>query len=1236
MAWLNGWIYRKQVNITGQSGAGTLYQVELSIGASASGDFHLQNHCINFPQDIRFTDNDGETLLDYWVEDLTADPIKVWVKVADDLGSNQSIYCYYGKSGESSGSNGTNTFEFFDDFESVEDNWTSRSNASQSSEEAYEGTYSGKLCLSAGVYGNLIKTWTTSPIILEWASKLHSTGEVNRMFWGGNRNGKNYLIGMNESNTYAQVVDTTVHDTNVPKDYEWHTYKIVFSATDIKFYIDGILKHTTESAPSLTEWRFYGGHGVSYHDIVRVRKYASPEPAFATAGDEESVSFMEIIEILDSHDETLTNEGEIEKDTVIIPIGKKNDKYYIYAVSLKIPPNLYYKDLINLKIKAQVRTAHGSAQITVVKLSENSITDIFERTWHEVWSTITEKEFGTYGDSLSFAQSTGLKTFYLNANALENLRAAVDFANLTGDYVYWTLGFRLDEDDPTFYIELEDASAFIFSNADEQVMSNSDLKVKTLGANNPAVFLNIDTPQKIGETIFCTPMLKFSEIKKVIQTTINYSDSMASIRAFAESFNISCTYFLERTGFYQNSGRTITHSLGLGTYLVALISTADWNADIGEIYIASLLTNSFTIYNSGAGKSSFSWLIFDNPYELGDSTFNGSGGQTVNHSKGDTNYVPYIIPSADGDGAIGEWWITDYANTSFMVRNSGSAVTTLKWAIARYNNGSKGSSSFAGSSGVTITHNLGIADYTPLIIPTVDPGGQLGAVYVTDITTNSFIVRNTGSAITAFDWIIPDMKAITDNSLFKTYIKKTSESLQLNIERVFNIWKKIARYLSFTVTSLIYEHFPLANSFQITEDTIKSTPTKRPNETVNFDIAKKSTIKVKISEVFQSSISILAYEALKLAESFSSGIDITKKSFNKFLQTVIDITSQPIDLSKATIFAHFEEAFHSVINLTKSQVVYHLSEGFSTTVNIAKVVLEKKISEILEMTQILKKAAILIKNEGFSLMEKSWSHYDYGAACGVDLDGYYGAEFDGRYVYFVPYQNDSGYFGDVMRYDTQGDFTNINSWSHYDYGAACGVDLDGYRGAEFDGRYVYFVPCDNGYDYFGDVMRYDTERDFTKNIKLKKSILKSLSETLNNSISLIKNINLILSEKISSLLLFSQYEFAKFEEAFHVLENLAKTAIKIDIENFSIVCTVSRVWTRKLIENINLTFLNKKTFFTTKIGNLAINIDKKIKIRGLLGRIKISSKTRNLILKRKVPDKKIKLRIDKRKIELNK
>lgn len=110
MAWLSGWSYRKEISVTGQSGAGTDFQVVFDIGDSAGGDFHLEGHCTNFPEDIEVTDNDGTTLLKFYIPDKTADPIEMWVKVADDLGSNQTIYVYYGKSGATTNSNGPDTF----------------------------------------------------------------------------------------------------------------------------------------------------------------------------------------------------------------------------------------------------------------------------------------------------------------------------------------------------------------------------------------------------------------------------------------------------------------------------------------------------------------------------------------------------------------------------------------------------------------------------------------------------------------------------------------------------------------------------------------------------------------------------------------------------------------------------------------------------------------------------------------------------------------------------------------------------------------------------------------------------------------------------------------------------------------------------------------------------------------------------------------------------------------------
>ena len=116
MGWLSGWEYRKKITIQGQSGAGSNYAVHLRIGSSSGGDLHLEGHCQNFPHDIRFTKDDGETELYYWIEDLNADPIDVWVKVTDSLDTNKDIYVYYGKSGAQTTRDGDNTFDFFDDF----------------------------------------------------------------------------------------------------------------------------------------------------------------------------------------------------------------------------------------------------------------------------------------------------------------------------------------------------------------------------------------------------------------------------------------------------------------------------------------------------------------------------------------------------------------------------------------------------------------------------------------------------------------------------------------------------------------------------------------------------------------------------------------------------------------------------------------------------------------------------------------------------------------------------------------------------------------------------------------------------------------------------------------------------------------------------------------------------------------------------------------------------------------
>jgi len=130
MSSLIGWKYRKKINIIGQSGAGTNYQLLLKVGESAGSsgaDFNLGGLSAKFPSDkndggdLRFTLSDGIVLLDFWVEEVSGTApnrvAKIWVKVLDDLGTNKSIYCYFGNISAYNYSNGDRTFLFFDDFD---------------------------------------------------------------------------------------------------------------------------------------------------------------------------------------------------------------------------------------------------------------------------------------------------------------------------------------------------------------------------------------------------------------------------------------------------------------------------------------------------------------------------------------------------------------------------------------------------------------------------------------------------------------------------------------------------------------------------------------------------------------------------------------------------------------------------------------------------------------------------------------------------------------------------------------------------------------------------------------------------------------------------------------------------------------------------------------------------------------------------------------------------------------
>jgi hypothetical protein len=93
--------------------------------------------------------------------------------------------------------------------------------------------------------------------------------------------------------------------------------------------------------------------------------------------------------------------------------------------------------------------------------------------------------------------------------------------------------------------------------------------------------------------------------------------------------------------------------------------------------------------------------------------------------------------------------------------------------------------------------------------------------------------------------------------------------------------------------------------------------------------------------------------------------------------------------------------------------------------------------------------------------------------------GFDGAVFDGRYVTFVPGMRSGSTTAVAARFDTHapGDFQAVgsSSWEYFDVAGLSdgGASTLGFYGGVFDGRYVHFVPHDDGAP-FGRVVRFDT------------------------------------------------------------------------------------------------------------------------------------------------------------------
>jgi len=145
-------------------------------------------------------------------------------------------------------------------------------------------------------------------------------------------------------------------------------------------------------------------------------------------------------------------------------------------------------------------------------------------------------------------------------------------------------------------------------------------------------------------------------------------------------------------------------------------------------------------------------------------------------------------------------------------------------------------------------------------------------------------------------------------------------------------------------------------------------------------------------------------------------------------------------------------------------------------------------SNIVTDSEFLNSIKYLIEN-GIITIEKTpndfydiqnWQIYDHSRqTLGKYLEGYVGTITEGDFVYFAAFDSSQGRHGEILRYDTNKNFESVGAWSTFDAGEnGVGNDPDSFTGIISDGQFLYFAPYHNGDEFSGEVLRYDTTKDF--------------------------------------------------------------------------------------------------------------------------------------------------------------
>ena len=313
--WLSSWMYRKSHIISSSTGAGTNYQVRIRVnygsGIDNGENVYLGSKCKTDFGDVRFTDDDETTPLDFWIqEQVDRDYALFWVEVTDDLETaSRTIYIYYGKNDVTTTSNGDSTFIFFDDFIGDLSKWEL-----QSSSGIYPQIESNYLRCGGGSLSDPYG-WTclgSQPTYtafqnnaIEFRYRVATNAICEVSFRGNYVNNTGYKARSDQRPGEGQSFlkppyrvgvwgFITGRDGDLPSIDVWYRGTITAYGSTFKLYRDNILKSIATdidySGPGQISLQNHYGSYTDY-DWVAVRKFTDPEPTHGSWGNEDSLFF---------------------------------------------------------------------------------------------------------------------------------------------------------------------------------------------------------------------------------------------------------------------------------------------------------------------------------------------------------------------------------------------------------------------------------------------------------------------------------------------------------------------------------------------------------------------------------------------------------------------------------------------------------------------------------------------------------------------------------------------------------------------------------------------------------------------------------------------------------------------------------------------------------------------------------------------------------------------------------